>query len=75
MAGFYYHSILYESIKGTALEPEISKGGKALHKTHLSLTQLGDRRNATHPPPVRGINFKQDARHKSKTNPAPLLFH
>lgn len=49
--------------RGTALEPEISK---ALHKTHLSLAQLGDRRDATHPPPVRGINFKQDARLKSK---------
>lgn len=65
MAGFSYHSIPYQSITGIALEPEVSKGDKALHKTPLSLAQLGHRRGTTHPP-VRGINFKQDARLKFK---------
>lgn len=45
----------------------LPKGDKALHKAHLSLTLLGTEEmphGDAHPPPVHGINFKQDARLK-----------
>lgn len=69
---FSYHSLPYHSVSGIALGPEISVTSKRWQSTAQNIWALlswGTEEmphEDIYPPPVHGINFKQDARLKSK---------